>query len=189
MKNLFIAVLVVLGVAGLLLVSEAQAGELTVYDNQGTKTSSASAVADIPLSGIGSGVVQTIKISAQVPSTLKVDLSATQIAWKMPNAGTYQTKAIDMTITSSEGGPKFVTVEGAAKLVNGATTLDTLYALKPTDEVGVPASGSYIAAASFNKKHELKNNKTSIWNKIVVPRGTSAGDFGDEFTVTFSQTL
>ena len=52
---------------------------------------------------------------------------------------------------------------------------------------GVPSD--YVAAATFNKTHGLKNNKTSVWNKIVVPAGTSAGNFSDDFTVTFSQTF
>lgn len=187
MRNLFIAVLVVLGVAGLVLVAETEAGSLTVYNNQGVVTTAATAVADSPVAGIGPGVAQAIKISANVPSTLKVDLSATQIAWDMPNAGTYQTRAIDMTLTSSEGGPKYITVAGADKLANGTVKLDTLYTLKPTDDSGVPSD--YVSAATFNKTHELKNNKTSVWNKIVVPAGTSAGNFSDDFTVTFSQTL
>lgn len=184
MRNILTCILVVLMVTGLALTAQA----LPVYDAAGNLAAFATAEATGPVSGIESGVPQVIKIFAHVPQSLRVNLSATQIDWQIKKSGTYQTPAITINATTTVSGPVTMTVAGAADLAKSTNKISTFYALKPSGGTGVPAS--YTAAGSFNGAHTITNLAgTDLWNKLVVAAGKPAGDYKNEFSVTFSQAL
>lgn len=196
MRSIVITALLVFAVVGLALNAQA----LTVYNDAGQAVADtvATAVAlnPVPVNpGLAPGAPQNIKITAAIPSTLKVGLSATQIAWTVKQEGTYQAKAIDITCTGAGATDVGMTVAGAADLAKqgGTGRLAIKYALKPTGVGTAPSSGSYESASSFNGSHNLKAVSTdlnvSIWNKITVPNGTPASSYQNDFTVTFSQAL
>jgi len=173
--------------------------DLPVYDRDGKpvppSVARATGLAPVSLEG---GKPQSIRISAAVMPSLKVNLSSTEIAWEIKKTGEFQTKAIDIAIgiddnvimdTNSEDAdlcPQPVAtmvVTGANNLEQPTITplltttsvmppyprsLPTFYALAPTYAKGVPAEGNYLPAEKFNGGHAIRNLRTSLWNKLMV---------------------
>lgn len=163
---------------------------LTVYTSEGQLVagSVASAVASAPLP-VATNDTATVTVSVMVPDSLAVKLSNTKLNWQVNKAGTYITKAADITTSSNTPSNVTMTVANCANLKQGTAELKTLYKVAPTNLNVTPDNTGFVAAASFNTPVTLTESTMTLWNKLEVPSGTATGTYNDEFSLTFSQSL
>lgn len=196
MKNIIIGAFAILITTALIVKAEAAA--LTVYNTSTNATinaADAAAIASTPLTGIAGGVAKTITVQANIPSSLAVSLSNSEIAWTLNKAGDYKASAIDIGLTSTVNSNVSMTVAGAADLVNTANSakkITTYYAL--VADSSKPTTSNFVTASSFNtstKSIAVSNGAGSahLWNRLKVEEGLPSGSYKDDFTVTFSQNI